>query len=57
MVHAAAPGEAGAQTHTAQDRDRPRCGRDQLSYPETQQVGPEHPRRPARRTSEEMSRS
>jgi hypothetical protein len=33
------PGEAGAETHTAQDCDRPGGGRDQLSYPETKQVG------------------
>jgi hypothetical protein len=35
----AGPSEAGAKTHTAQDRDRPGGGRDELSYPESQQVG------------------
>jgi hypothetical protein len=34
----AGPGETGAKTHSAQDRDRPRGGRDQLSYPETKQM-------------------
>jgi hypothetical protein len=35
----AGPAEADAETHTANDRDRPRGGRDELSYPETQQMG------------------
>ena len=34
----AGPGQAGTKTHTAQDRDRPGGGRDELSYPETEQV-------------------
>jgi hypothetical protein len=34
----AGPGQAGTKTHTAQDRDRPSGGRDELSYPETEQV-------------------
>jgi len=33
----AGPGQAGTKTHTAQDRDRPGGGRDELSYPETEQ--------------------
>jgi hypothetical protein len=34
----AGPGETGAETHTAENRDRPGGGRDKLSYPETQQM-------------------
>ena len=35
----AGPSQAGAKARTAQDRDRPCCCRDQLSYPETKLVG------------------
>jgi hypothetical protein len=34
----AGPGKAGAETHTARDRDRPRGGGDQLGHPETKQM-------------------
>jgi len=35
----AGPGQAAAETYTAQDRDRPRASGDKLSYPETEQMG------------------
>jgi hypothetical protein len=33
------PSQTGAETRAAQDRDRPRGGRSQLSYPKTKQMG------------------
>ena len=53
----ARPAKANAETHTAKDRDPPRGGGNQTSYPETQQNVPEHPPQPAHRTSEAVSQS
>ena len=33
------PAEPGAETHAAENRDRPRGGRDELGDPETEQMG------------------
>jgi hypothetical protein len=51
----AGPGQACAETHTPQDRDRP-CGRDQLGYPEPN-TWAGTPSAPAHCTSQAVSRS